>query len=211
MCQLIFRLVQLVIASSFLITCQTISAETLNPNFFYLVSGQPIGARSIQLGDPGNWSQTVENREGKSKNGKIAIAPADFKGTGDAIQITWGRKKETGVFAIYGPAMNLSEIKDAVSLTIDMKVDKRPTTNVSIGMDCGYPCRAQIPVKKMLTEFPTGEWFSLPIPLNCFEGEDFDLSKINGPITISTEGKLTLTIAHVRLERLAEGETGCKK
>src|SRR5690606_11529352 len=133
-----------------------------------------------------------------------------FQDTGDALQLTWSsRKKGQGSFGIYGGPIDLSAVKDAASLTIDMKVEVRPDKDVSIGMDCGYPCRAAIPARKILREFPVGEWFSLPIPLNCFKGDEFDLSKINGPFTISTEGKLTVTITNIRLERLAEGETGC--
>src|SRR5690606_30023303 len=116
------------------------------------------------------------------------------------------RKKGQGNIGIYGAPIDLSSMKDAATLTIDLKVDIRPNKNVSIVMDCGYPCQASIPVRKMLSEFPAGEWFSLPIPLNCFKGKEFDLGKINGPFTISTEGKLAVTIANIRLERLPDGE-----
>lgn len=189
--------------------CLTAAAQELNPNHFYLVKGALVGERGMQVGDPSNWSVALTNREGKSKTGKISVAPANFNGEGDAIQLTWSRKKGQANFGIYGGPIDLSAFKDAATLTIDMKVDVRPTAGVTIGMDCGYPCQASVQVRSMLKEFKTGEWFSLPIPLNCFKGDEFDLSKINGPFTMSTEGKLTVTIANVRLERMAEGEKGC--
>jgi hypothetical protein len=187
----------------------TATAQELNPNHFYLVKGALVGERGMQVGDPSNWSVGLSNREGQSKTGKISVAPANFNGEGDAIQLTWSRKKGQANFGIYGSPIDLSAYKDAASLTIDLKVDVRPSANVTIGMDCGYPCGAKVPVRSMLKEFPAGEWFSLPIPLNCFKGDEFDLSKINGPFTMSTEGKLTVTIANIRLERLGEGEKGC--
>lgn len=193
-----------------LVFSAAIQAEELNPNHFYLVSGQLVGPRGMQVGDPSNWSTSIQNREGQSKSGKISVEPGKFKAAGDAIELTWAkRKKEQGSFAIYGPAIDISAYKNTAALVIDMKVDVRPDKGVNIGMDCGYPCRATISARKMLTEFPTGEWFALPIPLNCLKSDNFDLSKINGPFIIDTEGKLTLSIANIRLEKLPEDDKGC--
>jgi hypothetical protein len=185
------------------------NAQTLNPNHFYLVKGELI-SRSISLGDPSNWSTSIQGREGASAGGKISVAPTDFKAKGDAIQLTWApRKKVQGNFALYGNPIDLSKYKDAAALTIDMRVDVKPDKNVNIGLDCGYPCRAELSINKMIKQMPQGEWFSLPLPLNCFKGENFDLSKINGPFSIATEGKFTVSITNIRLEKLPEGDKGC--
>lgn len=185
------------------------NAQTLNPNHFYLIKGELI-SRSISLGDPSNWSTSIQGREGASAGGKISVAPTDFKAKGDAIQLTWApRKKVQGNFALYGNPIDLSKYKDAAALTIDMRVDVKPDKNVNIGLDCGYPCRADLSINKMIKQMPQGEWFSLPLPLNCFKGENFDLSKINGPFSIATEGKFTVSITNIRLEKLPEGDKGC--
>ena len=188
----------------------SLPADELNPNFFYLVSGTLVGPRGMQVGDPENWSTPVQNRTGESKSGKITVGPGDFKETGDALTLAWtSRKKLQGSFGIYGAPINLSAYKNAAALVIDMKVDVRPNKDVHIGMDCGYPCRATISARKLLTKAKTGEWFSLPIPLNCLRSDNFDLSKINSPFIVETEGKLQITIANIHLEKLAEGEKGC--
>lgn len=184
-------------------------AQELNPNYFYLIKGELI-SRSISLGDPTNWSTGITGREGKSAGGKVEVAPTSFKGEGDAIQITWApRKKMQGNFALYGNPIDLSKFKDSASLTIDMRVDVKPDKNVNIGLDCGYPCRADLPINKLIKSMPKGEWFSMPLPLNCFKSDNFDLSKINGPFTIATDGKFTVSITNIRLEKLPEGEKGC--
>lgn len=184
-------------------------AQALNPNYFYMVKGELIG-RNISLGDPSNWSTNVQGREGKSAGGKISVAPIDFRASGDAIQITWAaRKKVQGNFGLYGNPIDLSKFKDTASLTIDMRVDVKPDKNVNIGLDCGYPCRADISINTLIKKMPKGEWFSLPLPLNCFKSDNFDLTKINGPFSISTEGKFTVSITNIRLEKLLEGEKGC--
>ena len=183
--------------------------DTLNPNYFYLVRGELIG-RSISLGDPSNWSTMIQGREGQSAGEKIKVAPIDFKASGDAIQLTWAaRKKVVGNFGLYGNAIDLSKFKDAASLTIDMRVDVKPDKDVKIGLNCGYPCQAELSINRMIKKMPKGEWFSLPLPLNCFKSDNFDLSKITGPFTIATDGKFTVSITNIRLEKLPEGDKGC--
>lgn len=199
-------LITLASASLFSISAD---AQQLNPNYFYLVKGELI-SRSISLGDPTNWSTGITGREGASAGGKVTVAPTNFKAEGDAIQITWTpRKKMQGNFGLYGNPIDLSKLKDSASLTIDMRVDVKPDKNVNIGLDCGYPCRADLSINKMIKAMPKGEWFSLPLPLNCFKSDNFDLSKINGPFSIATDGKFTVSITNIRLEKLPEGEKGC--
>lgn len=188
---------------------QAQAQTTLNPTYFYLVKGELIG-RSISLGDPTNWSTNIQGREGASASGKLSVAPTDFKAKGDAIQLTWSaRKKVQGNLSLYGSPIDLSKYKDAASLTIDMRVDVKPDKNVSVSLDCGYPCRAELSINQMIKKMPKGEWFSLPLPLNCFKGDNFDLAKINSPFGIGTDGKFTVSITNIRLEKLPEGEKGC--
>lgn len=46
-----------------LITPSVLAQNNLNPNHFYLVKGELI-QRSISLGDPTNWSTSIQGREG---------------------------------------------------------------------------------------------------------------------------------------------------
>lgn len=184
--------------------------NTLNPNYFYLVKGELI-ERSIALGDPSNWNINIQGREGSSAGGKVSVMPTDFKATGDAIQIKWSpRKKMVGTLSLYGNPIDLSKFKDAAALTIDMRVDVKPDKDVKIALGCGYPCQADLSINKIIKTMPKGEWFSLPLPLNCFKSDNFDLSKINGPFSIATEGKFTVSITNIRLEKLPEGDKGCE-
>ncbi len=197
--------------AALLISTTTQGNDAVNPNFVYMYKGEVTGYRNITLGDPKNWSVSVTNRTGQSASEAISVAPIDFKGTGDAIQLSWNKKSVQGNFAIYGNPIDLSAYKDKVSLTIDMRIDEKPTGDVNIGLDCGYPCRADLNIKKMIRGMKKGEWFSLPLPLNCFKSDNFDLSKINGPFTISTSQKFKMSITNIRLEKMPAGETGCAK
>ncbi|MEN0036592.1 MAG: putative glycoside hydrolase [Cellvibrio sp.] len=185
------------------------NAQTPNPTYFYLVKGE-LNGRGISVGDPSNWSTNIEGREGKSAGGKISVAPTSYKDKGDAIQLTWAaRKKVVGSFGLYGEAIDLSKFKDAAALTIDMRIDVKPDKDVRVALGCGYPCLADLSINSMIKQMPKGEWFSLPLPLNCFKSDNFDLTKIIAPFSISTDGKFTVSIANIRLEKLGEGEKGC--
>lgn len=185
-------------------------AQELNPNQVFLFKGEATGGRIISLGDTSNWYTPIENRTGESASNKISMAPVDFKDKSDAIQITWtGRKKTDGVFSIGGAAIDLTPMKDVAALAIDMRVDVKPDKDLIVRLSCGYPCQADVSIRKMISTMPKNEWFSLPIPLNCFKGKDFDMSKISSPFTLTTNGKGTISITNVRLEKLGEGEKGC--
>lgn len=203
-------LVRILLLSFLLLIGSFPTLADINPNHVYLYKGKPVGERSFSLGDPTNWSLSVQDRTGESAGGKVSLAPADFREQGDAIQITWsGRKKVNGSIGLYGSPVDLSQLRDKVALTLDMRIDQKPNADVKVGLDCGYPCRAELTIRRLLKTMPTGEWFSLPLPLNCFKSKEFDLSKINGPFTMSTEGKLKVSITNIRLAPLEEGETGC--
>jgi hypothetical protein len=111
--------------------------------------------------------------------------------------------------AIYGSPIDLSNFENQGALVIDVKVLVKPDKDVTIGMDCGYPCGGKLHVRPNLADLKKDQWSSLPIPLNCFTKEGMDLKKTNGPFTISTNGKLSLEITNIRLQKLAEGDKGC--
>ncbi|MFT7558278.1 MAG: hypothetical protein ACI93R_000172 [Flavobacteriales bacterium] len=190
---------------------EPIQAKKLDPRFNFFVEGKAIGNRVFQLGDAKNWSVDLQDGEGVSANGKLTVSADDYRGKRDALRLRWLRNQKVKTqLSLVGQDINISAAKEFTALTIDLKLIKKPEKPVYIGLGCGYPCGAEVRIEKQLRHYPKGEWAALPIPLNCFESDDFDLSKINGPFTIHTEGKFEVSIANIRLERLPEGSKGCK-
>lgn len=182
----------------------------LNPDFFYFVGGKIIGSRGFTLGDPGKWGLNMKGVEGESATGKLKVKPDDFQTENDALNLKWSKKNVKGELGLFGPATDLSPYKDLAALTFDVKVNSKPRESVKVGMDCGYPCRAEYEVGMILRKMKKKTWTSLPIPLNCFKENNFDHTKISGVFLINTEGKLDLSIANIRLEKLPEGAKTCK-
>lgn len=185
---------------------------TANSKLNYLVNGELVSGWGLQLGDPTNWSTSVSNRTGESASGKIKVEPSDRNAKGDALKVTWdGRKPGQGNLGIYGSSLDFSNLENDGALYIEIKVITPPSTNVTIGMDCGYPCGGKVSVGKNLKQLKRNEWDMLPIPLNCLTKEGLDLKKVNGPFLMSTDGKLQIELGNIKLLKLAEGDPGCKK
>ncbi len=182
----------------------------LNPNFFYFFGGNIIGPRGFSLGDPNKWGVPVTNLTGKSAGNKIEVSPTHYQGENDAIHAVWSRHKMKGELALYGPPIDIAAHKNAGALTFDLKMKRKPNKEVKIGLDCGYPCRAEVNAGNLLRKYPANTWITFPVPLNCFDSKNFDLSRINGVFMISTEGRMEMSIANIRLERLPEGDKGCQ-
>lgn len=191
---------------------QASANNQVNPAHVYLLNGKPVSGWSLTLGDAANWSVPVNNQQGQSEGRKVVATQVDFNEQHKALSLSWdGRKKEYGSVGIFGAPIDLAAYKDAASLVLDIRVDRKPDKAVSIGMDCGYPCQGKLNIQRMLQKAPAKQWFSLPIPLNCIKGDNFDLSKINAPLTLGTDGRLEISILNVRLEKLQEGEESCKE
>jgi len=177
----------------------------------YLINGEPVNGWGVQLGDPSSWSTAVSNRRSESASGKIKVEPGNRNGEGDALEIIWdGKKPGQGNFGIYGNPIDLSNLENDAALFIEIKVVVPPNKDVMIGMDCGYPCGGKVHTGKNLKQLKRNEWDVLPIPLNCLTKEGLDLKKVNGPILISTDGKLQIEITNIKLLKLTEGDKGCK-
>lgn len=185
-------------------------AKKINSKLSYIVDGQITEGWNMQLGDPENWSVPVVDRNGKSASGKLTIEPADFQAKGDAIKFTWApRKQVNATVALYGSALDLSQFENTGALVLDIKIDVSPDKDVTLAMDCGYPCRGELHIRKNLADLKKGQWSSLPVALNCFTKAGLDLKKVYGPFVIGTDGKLTMEVANVRLQKLMDGDKGC--
>lgn len=197
-----------VIAASLgLATALSVNAAP-NPGIQYFIDGYPI-ERSWVLGDPGNWSVPVKDLTGRSAGGKIEVSPAVAADGKPAMRAKFTRKKLQGQLSLYGNSIDISGVRDLVALTVDMRILKRPKGNLYIGIDCTWPCRAQVPIHDVVKEYPANEWFILPIPLNCFKSDNFDLSKVNGPFLLLSSGQVELELGDIRLERMPPDMPHC--
>ncbi|HEY8132294.1 MAG TPA: putative glycoside hydrolase, partial [Thermoanaerobaculia bacterium] len=86
----------------------------------------------------------------------------------------------------------------SLALAIDAMVEKPPTRSVTLSMGCGA-----VELTSLLRDLPKGEWRTIHVPLRCFG----DVSRIDTPFRLSTDGELQLRLADIEL--IAAPEAGC--
>lgn len=183
--------------------------QKLNSNYFYFFNGNTVGAWSLVLGDQDNWMLPVNTPNAESEGKQIELSRTDYKDKGDALNLKWSRKKGQGNFAIYGPPVDLSALENRAALTMEIMIKRKPKGSVSLGMDCGYPCRGEITIHGMLRKLDIDKWTTFPIPINCFSANGLNVSKINAAFMLSADKPFEVQIANIRLELLPEGSPTC--
>ncbi|WP_235524141.1 putative glycoside hydrolase [Sphingomonas sp. Leaf33] len=76
-------------------------------------------------------------------------------------------------------------------------------------MGCGTDCAASVPVDRPLRAAATGGWTQIAVPLVCLGKGGADMSRIDRPLAIRTDGALDLTISGIRLTQTAKDKIAC--
>ena len=85
------------------------------------------------------------------------------------------------------------------ALSFDIRLLKKPTEQVLLRMDCGYPCSGQMDITSILLEAALSDWQKLAFPMECFAQLGVDSSKVNTPFLLATTGELAFEISEVVL------------
>lgn len=188
----------------------SVFADAANAKMNYLLDGKVVAGWTAITGDPEKWWSPLTELQGQSGSGKLVVEPGEFKAPGDAVKLTWAaRKNVLAQFSLGGSPVDIKSLESAAALVINMRVLTAPDKPVNIAMRCGENCEAKVDIAANLKKLKKSEWVAFPIALNCFSTAGADLSKIATPFEIGTDGKLSVEISTVRLEKLAPSDKGC--
>ena len=73
-------------------------------------------------------------------------------------------------------------------------------------MGCDIQCGKPLNISSLLAELPKNSWQTVSINLKCFSDTGVDFSRVNAPFSLSTQGKLTLSIADIALLPQADNQ-----
>lgn len=180
-----------------------------NPNFVYFSEGQTPGNWGWVLGDPGNWWMPLGDEGGVSGKGFLTLAPANDKTFPGAMKLTWAKTDAWASATLSGGMLDLSALEHKAELTLALKVESSVPTTVNVKMACGEQCEAEVNIADNLKQAQAGQWFALPLALDCFTANGLDASKINWPFSIGSSGPLELVVAEISLAAMADGDQGC--
>jgi beta-glucosidase len=164
----------------------------------------------LYVGDTANWKIAAGASAETTGPAALRLQPADRARQGDARSVRFAGGGAAQVYLQGESPVDLSrESNGDLALAFDVLVDEPPSGEVTLRMDCGYPCSGALDVTEPLRALPAGEWSTLRFRLRCFADAGADMTRIDTPFLIATDGSLALRFADVKLVSAAAGEASC--
>ncbi len=172
--------------------------------------GRPVAPWELFLevdGEPAIPAGT--GRVASSGSHPVVVRGVDRRRQEDARAVEWPGGVAGRVFLQAAPVDISREANGLMVLAVDILVEKTPTGAVSLAMECGEDCSAEIDLTATMANLPTDEWHLLMVPLGCFADAGADMSRIDTPFSLSTQGELAIRFSDVRLATVAEEGIVC--
>lgn len=143
--------------------------------------------------------------------GAVTVRAVDRNVQEDTVRIQWNGDAAGSAGFYSRTRADLSNFaNEQGALVFDMKIDRAPSAAVSLDMNCGQDCGAQIDVTSRLQKITDGEWNTVSVALACFSKAGARLDMLLSPFTLSTTGALDLSLYNVRIEKNVAADIGCE-
>lgn len=176
---------------------QAADPQKLDPLSVYSGTGVSEPYRFF-LGTPANWAAVIpQNGRGQTNAGPINVEPVKVNGK-DGLRVNW----TGGIGQIYAQSKTAADQLDYLdaggALVFDAVVHSAPEDQVTMRVDCRYPCMGVVDVTEMYRKAPIDTPFTVKIPLACFEATGTRFTAVNTPFLIFTTKKFSMSLADVR-------------
>ncbi len=173
-------------------------------------AGGPVDPWRLYVGDDAGWKVPAAGGQTSTGAAKLTVRAVDRRVQEDARSATWSGAGAAQIYLQAEEPIDISrESNGDLALAFDLRVDAPPSSAVTLRMDCGYPCSGALDVTDELSTLPKGEWHTVRVRLRCFADAGADMTKINTPFLIATEGEMALAFADVKLVSAAAGAAPC--
>ena len=161
----------------------------------------PQGAVSpnvLFLGTPTNWAYTVPTAGTAALDaGSIRVEPTKVGGE-NGIKVTW----TGGIGQIYSQSKlaedQLDQLDANGAVVFDAVVHKKPEDQVTMRIDCRYPCMGIVDMTGFFKAAPLETKITVKIPLSCFEATGTRFTAVNTPWLIFTTKPFAMSLANIR-------------
>jgi beta-glucosidase len=82
------------------------------------------------------------------------------------------------------------------ALSLDLLIDEAPTGPITLSMDCGPDCSAEVDITEHLQSMPLDKWQTLSVDLACFRGAQ-NLAGVFNPLILTSEGEANLSVSKI--------------
>jgi beta-glucosidase len=83
-------------------------------------------------------------------------------------------------------------------MVFDAMVHKAPEDQVTMRVDCRYPCLGVVDMTNYFKSAPLNQKVQVKMPLSCFEATGTKFTAVNTPLVIFTTKPFGLSVANVR-------------
>lgn len=154
------------------------------------------------IGDEMAWETDVRGSQASTMLGELQIRTFDRRKQEDSIELMWSGTGDSAS-QVYWRSAKVRDLSSITSrggyLVLDMQVVEPPRSDVTLRVDCDYPCSGEIDLTATLAGAPTKQWQVYAIPLSCFAEKGADLTKVSSPAVVTTNAAMTLRISEIAL------------
>ena len=135
-----------------------------------------------------------------SSSGDVTVQGDRRRSAGErAHPALWSGASE-GVLAFTGPATDLSrQTTGAMALSIRYRLDTPASGPASLSMACGPGCEGRVDVSSALAAPAGPQWRTLNVRLSCFKAVGALMDRVDGPLKLSTSGRLAIAFSDIGL------------
>lgn len=154
------------------------------------------------LGEPLGWQQRYENRDQRSNGGQLRVRRADNIVQEDSLRLLFsgdGSQLNQWYWQARAPKDLSGTLEEESVLNFMIAVNSHPSEEVTVRMDCVYPCSATVSITKALEAFPLGDRRELAIPIRCFVENGLRVDRVDTPALLATTGALDITLSSVNI------------
>ncbi len=175
----------------------------------YFASG-PVAPWELFVGDGAEPGVPATGAQTSTASGRVTLQSVDRQVQEDARSVEWAGGGAGRVYLEGSPAIDLSrESNGDLVLAFDLRIDQAPSAAVTLAMGTSPEPGGELDVTEEMASMPAGQWLPVRIRLRCFEDAGADMTKIDTPFLIATEGELALAFSDVKLTSLAGGDAPC--
>ncbi len=182
----------------------------VNPNLFFSAGKVASGWHWAVAENAA--AQVLARGIGHTPLGRLTLRAVDGRRQEDARELTWSGAGQATAELTGSTPIDLSrQANGQMALAFDYRVDQAPGAAVTLSMGCGAGCAGTVPITRELRAAPPGRWQHLAIPLNCFAKVGTSLKHVLTPFRIDSAGKLSVALAHIRLQAGGRGVVACPR
>jgi len=178
------------------------SSQTQN----YFESGATVSPWRLVLRDSaGELQVTTQNAVSASQ--ALTVSALDYQAQEDSRVLNFTGKASA---SIEGEPIDIErESNGDMAIEIHYNVLSKSVTSATLGMECGYGCGSELNIASQLNEKAGKGWQTAQIKLSCFAKTGTDMTKINKPLVLASEGGLKIQLQYAKLVS-NQGAASCK-